>query len=210
MKQIILAGALLFATSAQAAPTPASGELNGETGTLNFSGGPFMVPNSTSDRFYLGGSEPEDTPVVCDAALMNCDVYALKLAIPEATRSTEGAALRVNVLYTVAQPSADPLSITTLTAYLHDANGTRLAISEYTSDDNSNSVGFELPLNSLPNGLYELRLTANYGFGVSYTAEAAVVQSSAKRTTSSSAGGALAPLLLLGLAFSALARRVRR
>lgn len=213
MNKILLASVLLFTAAAQAAPTPASGELNATDSALTFSGGPFTVPNPTSDSFYLGGSEPEDTPVVCNAALMNCDVYALTVAIPDEVRSADASkdsVVRFVVLFQSEQPGSDTVGLTSFEAYLYDARDKKLARSEYNFTGADNSAGFELPLNALPNGPFELRVTANRGLGASYTAELALAQPAAKRTANGAAGGALAPMLLLALAFPGLASLIRR
>lgn len=214
MKRIaLLVPFLLFGAAAQAEPTPASGELTDTSGPLQFAGGPFVVPNPSSDSIYLGGTEPADTPVICNSSLMNCDVYALSVSVPDAYRNSEAASNSVaRVVINFSAMQADTINLTTFEAYLYDADETELARSDDDFAGTDHSTGFELPLSALPNGHYQLRVTANRGLGGSYTAEVTLVQPTSTRSSKGAlrAVGALTPMLLLVLTFAGLTGLVRR
>lgn len=215
MNKLWFVPALLFCAAAQAAPTPAGGELNESVGPLVFSGGPFTVPNPTSDGFYLGGSEPADTPVVCSAVLMNCDVYALTVTVPEKFRSTrtgKNAVVRFVISFSVDQPASQVNDLASFDVYLYDANDAQVAKGDAGFSGTGNSAGFELPLSALPNGLYQVRVTANRGMGGSYTAEIGLEPApklgTAGRSGSGILTGAVSPLMLLGLLLATVCGRV--
>lgn len=71
----LVSTALALCVQALIAGTPSSGTLSPANPILTYTGGPFTLPNQTS--------QTGDTPPVC-TAVSPCDQFALKIAIPEA------------------------------------------------------------------------------------------------------------------------------
>lgn len=215
MKKFLFLCVPLFSVVVQAAPTPARGELTDASGPLMFNGGPFTVPNPSSDTVYV--IRKVDTPVVCESALMNCDVYALSVVIPDEfrnARETKNAVVRTVVQFSPGQAGPVASGFTSFEAYLYDGSDTELARSDAGSAGADHRSGFEMPLSQLPNGLYQLRVTANRGLGGSYTAEIGLERGSksgdaiAAKEGGGLFIGAFTPLMLLGLLLGGLRGRL--
>lgn len=164
MRTCIAVLSLIIAAPAWAA-TPASGELTDASGPLVFTGGPFVVPNPSSDVNGLAGG-----PVVCEPMLMNCDEFALTVAIPEKFRKDEKnkkEVVQIALTFGAATPELDAQADFEL--YILDANGEPFAESVSGSGVPETVT---LPLSQIPDGAYTVRILAYNGLGGSYSTEA--------------------------------------
>ncbi|MEK6807191.1 MAG: hypothetical protein AABY95_11155 [Pseudomonadota bacterium] len=161
MRKLLAAFALTLSASAWAA-TPASGELTDASGPIVFTGGPFVVPNPTSDVNGLAGG-----PVVCEPMLMNCDEFALTVAIPEKFRKDEKnkkEVVQIALTFGGATPELDAQADFEL--YILDAAGEPFA--ESVSGSGAPET-VTLPLKQFPDGAYTVRILAYNGLGGSYS-----------------------------------------
>jgi hypothetical protein len=170
MRGFLLAALTLLSAAAAAAPQPESGTFNGVTGPIHFVGGPFVVPNPASDSIYL--ADPPDQPhrvLVCRKRAMNCDRFALTIALPESLRAyalQQGQVLRVDLTVQEQQPL--PLVKPDFHLYVFDAEGTELAHSDFGLPD-SLEIRIDLPLETVPNGDYKVIVTGYNGLGARYS-----------------------------------------
>ena len=195
MNRIISALLLTLVSSAHAA-TPASGELN-DAGPLNFSGGPFVIPNPTSDAENLA-----DGPLVCEPMLMNCDEFTLTVNISDEFRADEankkeGVQFALN--FTAATPELDAQADFEL--YLFDSAGTKVVSSVSGAGV---PEAFRLPLSTLKNGDYVVTIVPYNPLGGSYSVDIQLDKDRRKSATvakqgSSLLGGAFSPLMLMML-----------
>lgn len=211
MKIILLIPALLFAASAHAAPSPASGELS-EAGPLMFGGGPYFTPNPTSDVETNGVGT-----ITCMDPILPCDRFALTVNISDEFRmdeanKREGAVFSLN--FTAATAELDAQADFEL--YLDDAAGTRVAQSVSTSGI---PESFRLPLATLKNGDYVVTVLPYQPLGGSYTVDIQLDKDRKKSAAVAPAkqgsgllAGALSPLALLWLGIFGLVsgKRIRR
>lgn len=201
----------VLALSAPAfAATPASGELTDVSGPLVFTGGPFVVPNPSSDVNGLAGG-----PVVCEPMLMNCDEFALTVAIPEKFRKDEKnkkEVVQVALTFTAAVAQLDSQADYEL--YILDANGEPFAESVSGSGVPETVT---LPLNQFVDGAYTVRILNYNPLGGSYSTEVRIGRGNKAGSTDPSVEGKSGDGLLLGafglpalfslLAFTLIRRR---
>lgn len=211
MKKLLLIPVLLFAASAQAAPSPASGEFN-ETGPLMFGGGPLVVPNPSSDVENLAGGD-----LVCEPMLMNCEEFALTVNISDEFRKDEankkeGAQFALN--FTAGNPALDAQA--DFEIYLFDAAG---AIVAKSVSGAGIPEAFRMPLSTLKNGEYVVTIIPYQPLGGSYTVDIQLDKDRKKSAAVTPAkqgsgllAGALSPLALLWLGIFGLisSKRIRR
>jgi len=104
--RLAAAGALTLSCSAQAA-TPASGSITPEAPSLSFTGGPFVVPNVTTQGEVTGVTgEPvcQSTPGV----ELVCDTFALKLDVPDDYYTTNPTSLvKITMSWTATTTTED-------------------------------------------------------------------------------------------------------
>lgn len=183
MKKRLLISALLFAAHAQAAPTPAGGELS-EAGPLMFGGGPLVVPNPTSDVENLA-----DGPLVCEPMLMNCDEFALTVNISDEFRKDEankkeGVQFALN--FTAADAALDAQA--DFEIYLFDAAGSIVAKSVSGAGI---PESFRMPLSMLKNGEYVVTIIPYQPLGGSYTVDIQLDKDRKKSATVAKQGSSL-------------------
>lgn len=157
------AASLLWSFNALSA-TPASGELNDETGSIAFGGGPFVLANptpATPDGPLCGTNE---------RTLMLCDVFALKIALSPEFRE-ENTKTPIQVSLEFAHPAAPATAGVDYDLYLVDSAGNIL------SDSASDPGVFEVvtaPLSVMKDGDYEVWVIPFLPLGSSYTAVAQI------------------------------------
>lgn len=194
MKRCLLAAVVLSQATAHAAPTPDAGRLTETSGALEFSGGPFIAPNLTSDEFF-----PQDLPLVCMQEAMNCDNYALSVNIAEAFRSSESSSNQVIRFSLNIQAQMEPLILgPAFDIYLFDSNGAERAHSEYSFSGTA-FESFDLPLGDVPDGDYTVTVAGYNGMGASYTARVEKIETARVVSVSKAAtrfGGAFDLTLL--------------
>ena len=169
MKPILLMALALSSAAVIAAPQPSKGTLNEGSGSLSFTGGPFIAPNPSSDEVYLGDAEGRST-LMCKKASMNCDRYALTVDLSAGFR--QGAAAQKQVLRIALNiQERQPLTLVKpdFHIYVFDASGTELAKSGF-GPDASLDTHLDLPLAAVPNGSYIVTVTGYNGLGASYAA----------------------------------------
>ncbi len=162
----LLPAVLLSACAPLWAATPASGELTDVSGPIDFSGGPFVIPNPTSDTHGLA----PQTPLVCEPALMNCDTFALKIAIPDKYRKDEKnkkELIQIDLQFKAAAAPLDGQADFEL--YLLDSAGNEVA--SQTSGAGIQEL-ISLPLSTLKDGDYTIQVVAYNPLGGSYSCEA--------------------------------------
>ncbi len=192
MRQALAISIFALALSAPAfAATPASGELTDVSGPIVFTGGPFVVPNPTSDVNGLAGG-----PVVCEPMLMNCDEFALTVAIPEKFRKDDKnkkEVVQVALTFTAAVPQLD--STADFELYILDASGEPFA-------ESVSGAGVpetvSLPLNQFADGAYTVRILAYNPLGGSYSTEVRIGRGDKAGSTDPSVAGRSGDGLLLG------------
>jgi len=171
MKRYLLLTLALCSAAAIAAPQPHGGTLGDGSGQLGFVGGPFYVPNVTSDAVYLG--DPPDQPrqlLVCKRNTMNCDRFALTVNLSDSARQIAAAQGQVLTLALDVQEQ-QPLTVVKpeFHLYLIDANGQHLGRSDQAFLG-ATSYRLDVPLRSVPNGRYTVVVTGYNGLGATYAA----------------------------------------
>lgn len=180
MRKFLLASLIgVTASVSNAAPFPDRGTIDESASAVAFSGGPFRSPNPSTDRYYLGSTEPQQiTPILCKKAAKNCDRYALSVVFSAPFREVatdEHQVLRFAVVGSEAEAKPKPLLKPTFDIFLFDGNGTQIARSAYDSDAAADEGYFDLPVDQVPNGQYTVIVTAYDAMGASYTAEVKMV-----------------------------------
>lgn len=130
-----LAAAILGLTASGAlAAEPASGTLTETSGPLEYTAGPFIVPNPTPD-LALAGQEP-----TCDPALQNCDIYSLTVTLPDGYADAHpDDSILIEIAW--AGLTSDPAYVPDFDVYLYDDAGKLLA-----DPDNGNPERIRLPV----------------------------------------------------------------
>ncbi len=129
------------------AATPMAGTVTSTATSTSWSGGPFVVPNTTGTA----------GPVICGAATP-CDDFALTVQTPAGYGDTHS--LKISVQWPVAAADFD--------VYLLDANGAEVSSAASSSDP-------EVLLAAPTSGRYTVRVVPFAPAGQSYTASAALV-----------------------------------
>lgn len=212
MKKILLIPVLLFAASAHAAPSPASGELNENDGALLFGGGPYVQPNPTSDVENTAGGE-----ITCMDPILPCDQFALTVNISDEFRADEAnkkEGVRFDLNFTAANAAIDAQA--DFEIYLFDTEGTLVAKSVSGAGI---PESIRMPLGTLKNGDYVVTIVPYNPLGGSYTVDIQLDKDRRKSAPVTAAkqgsgllAGAFAPLALLGLGIFGLisVKRSRR
>lgn len=193
-----LAVLTLTLTASAWAATPASGELTDASGSLVFTGGPFVVPNPSSDA---NGLSEGALPVVCEPMAMHCDEFALTVSIPEKFRNDEKnkkEVVQIALTFGAATPELDAQADFEL--YLLDAAGEPFAESVSGAGV---AETITLPLKQFPDGAYTVRILAYNGLGGSYSTEVRLGRGS-KAGGDTTEGKSGDGLLLGALGFPAL------
>jgi len=142
---VALAGGITLVAIAEAAgSTPAQGTVTGSSGPVNWTGGPFTVPNATGTAGAVDCTVPQ-----------SCDDYALTVDTPAGTGDTQNLTISVGWANTAAD----------FDVYLLDSAGNQVASSASSSDPETIVV----PPNS---GHYTVRVVPFNPLGQSYTASA--------------------------------------
>lgn len=195
-----LAALLGLAATAVAAAEPESGTLTDTSGPLQYTAGPFYVPNPTPD-LSLAGEEP-----ICEPQLQNCDVYTLTVSLPENyadEHPDDTILIRVGWTQIVASPDDQP----DFDVYLYSADGTLISDAGATS---TNPEQIRLPVFG-GTRTFEIRTLAYSPVGESIQGTVLLEKFEAQSSRGVFGAGGLG--LLSTLALSAgllLRRRVRR
>lgn len=193
------AAALGFIAGTAFAADPAAGTLTDTSGPLQYTAGPFLVPNPTPD-LALANQDP-----TCEPSLMNCDVYDLTIALPEDYAETHpDDSIVIQVGWSAI--ASDPVNLPDFDLYLYDESGKIVG-----QGANTNPEQIRLPIFG-GTRKYQVKVMTYMPLGESITGT--VVLEKATVEAESSSGGLLAAgsfgTGLFGLAFAALARRRRR
>lgn len=185
----------LCAGSALAAD-PASGTLTDTSGPLEYTAGPFVVPNPTPD-LSLANQDP-----VCEPMLMNCDVYSLTVALPADYADTH---VDDTIVIQVGWASlvGDPVGLPDFDLYVYDESGKLVG-----EGDNTNPEKVRLPVFS-GTKKFEIQVMTYMPVGESITGSIALDKVEAQSSGGVLAAGGFGSGLSV-LALAALARRRRR
>lgn len=159
----LLSAAMLLATPLAQAADPAQGGFTDEALSLAWGGGPFVIPNVTPDA-----GEP-----VC-AAPMLCDDYALTVDLSDDFRKLPENQ-RENVQFAIQFPVTAP--VVDYELYLYNDAG---AIVAEASSGPGIQETVTVPLKTLKNGSYIVRVVPYLPLATSYTATAQVGKADAE------------------------------
>lgn len=189
-----LAVALGFASAAAFGAEPASGTLTETSGPLEYTAGPFIVPNPTPD-LALAGLEP-----TCDPALQNCDIYSLTVTLPDGyAEAHPDDSILIEIAW--AGLTTDPAYVPDFDVYLYDEAGKLLA-----DPDNGNPERIRVPVSDGTHR-YEVRVATYMPAGESITGS---IRLDTVEPQSSSGGVLAGGSLGQGLAVLALTALLRR
>jgi archaellum component FlaF (FlaF/FlaG flagellin family) len=157
---LTVAGGVLAASTSATGSTPNSGTLSGTSGPVNWSGGPFLVPNTTGTA--LGAPD-------CTAP-QSCDDFTLTVSTPAGTGDTENLTIKTSW----PNASAD------FDVYVFDAAGNQVGVSASSADP-------ETVVMAPTSGTYTVRVVPFLPLGQSYTATAALTAKPSDTAPSSNA-----------------------
>lgn len=180
-----------LALAAPAALAGGSGTANDTTLKLEYTGGPYVAPNPTNGA---GAADP-----ICEDGQPTCDVYKLKLDLSDQFRADNLDAFLDAVIEWPNDQSDFDL-------YFYDSSGAILAKSEATS---GGIDAVSMPIDSLPNGDYQVRVTtfAPLGHSIKGTITVSGLAGEAKSGLAGMLAGGLGLWSLAPLALLLLRRR---
>jgi len=147
IRSIVTVGAaLLLSTTLWA---DGSGTLDDHTTSLSYTGGPYVVPNVTTQVTSTAGMAN-----ICKPGTPTCDVYTLTLNFSDDfLKKNPDATLSINVSWAVLVPNPED-DLPDYDVYFYDSQGNQLASSAGSVSPEQISV----PLELLANGVYTVQV----------------------------------------------------
>lgn len=164
LRNLLLVSALVFAASPSNAATPANGAITDSQTSVEFSGGPYLVPNVTN----IAQSADEET--ICEEGTETCDIFRFEVNLSDASVDDDTLVITVSWENDVipSTPSVPETPDYDLELY-NDATG------EFITQQAS-AANPEVMITVPNNGKYQLRIIPYAGMDQPFTGKVEFVK----------------------------------